>query len=652
MPVVAIFLLLCLVCVGSTSAQSGFTAVITPPDTSQFPRLTAYLDVHDPSGGFVHALTPQDVSMQEDGISLPVTDLEQQIPGVQFVIAITPGASFNIRDSMGTSRYEYLLQQLLSGTWTNQPPGVDDFSLLTMGGPQLTHSSNPASLLTALKGYVPGEQDVVPNLEVLAAALQVALDPTARPGMERAILFITPPQGTEVSLGLQSIIASAGQQNVHIFVWILAAPEIFTSPEVDQLRSLANQTTGAFFTFSHDEPVPDLEYLLEPLRYVYQLSYASQITTPGTHQVVAQVNTASGMITTLQQSFELDLQSPDPTLLDVPDEIVRTFAAQPTPGTSAISADLQPEEQVLTITVSYPDGYDHSLSITRLYVDGAVAAENSQAPFDKFVWDLRQYTQTGVHTLMVEAIDDMNLVGKSDSTSVRIIVPSAAQGIFISISEKKPLLLGAAIIVSVSMLVLVLILGGHIRPKPHPGQVRNSVRGSEKTHPASPRSNIDLHESQVSGPVKTAGVTLVPVRNRLNGWLDHLPWFRHEEERVPVIAYLIPLVGFDEPTLPAPLPITAQDISLGGDPHLASLVIINPSIEGLHARIYRQDKKFLISDAGTVAGTWVNYEQVVSPGTALQHMDIIHLGRIGFRFQLSEPGQSRKVTITPLEADR
>jgi predicted component of type VI protein secretion system len=108
-------------------------------------------------------------------------------------------------------------------------------------------------------------------------------------------------------------------------------------------------------------------------------------------------------------------------------------------------------------------------------------------------------------------------------------------------------------------------------------------------------------------------------------------------------------VGFDEPTIPAPLQITTENISLGSDPHRATLVIVDPSIEGLHARIHRQDKAFLIADAGTVAGTWVNYEQVISQGTLLQHMDIIHLGRIGFRFQLLEPGQPRKVTVTPLE---
>ena len=67
--------------------------------------------------------------------------------------------------------------------------------------------------------------------------------------MERAILFITPPQETDVSLGLQSIISSANQQNIHIFVWLVAAPEVFELPEIDQLRNLADQTHGIFFCF-------------------------------------------------------------------------------------------------------------------------------------------------------------------------------------------------------------------------------------------------------------------------------------------------------------------------------------------------------------------------------------------------------------------
>jgi hypothetical protein len=133
--------------------------------------------------------------------------------------------------------------------------------------------------------------------------------------MERAILFITPPQETDLSLGIQSLVASASQQNVHIYVWLVAAKEAFDLPEIEQLRNLADQTHATFFAFSHDEPVPDLATLLEPLRYIYRLGYDSKITTAGSQQIAAQVTIGVELITTQPQSFELNLQPPAPLLL-------------------------------------------------------------------------------------------------------------------------------------------------------------------------------------------------------------------------------------------------------------------------------------------------------------------------------------------------
>jgi predicted component of type VI protein secretion system len=121
---------------------------------------------------------------------------------------------------------------------------------------------------------------------------------------------------------------------------------------------------------------------------------------------------------------------------------------------------------------------------------------------------------------------------------------------------------------------------------------------------------------------------------------------------VPIIAYLTPLVDPDETTIPAPLQIIADDTTLGRDPLQANLVISDPSIESVHARIHHEGKSFLITDAGSVAGTWVNYDPVPPKGTQLEHADIIHLGQVGFRFNLAEPDQLRKVVVTPLESDR
>jgi hypothetical protein len=632
-----------------TSAQSAYNVTLTSPDTSDFPQLAAFLDVHDSAGGFIHGLTAQQVTMQENDLQLPVLGVQELKPGVQFVLAITPGASFSIRDGTGNTRFSYLLQGMQSGTWALQPSGTDDFSLVTVGGPQLTHSSDPSRLLLALGSYHLSSAETTPNLEALASALQVAADPTPRPGMERAILFITPPQSSDVSLGLQSIIASAAQQNIHIFVWLLASQDVFDLPQTDLLRNLADQTHAAFFAFSHDEPVPDLDTLLEPLRYVYQLEYASQAAASGQQQVAAQVTIDGELVSSQPQPFELNLLAPSVVILDPPAEVAREFPVQATPGVTSSSADLQPMDQVLNIQVTFPDGHVRPLAKTSLYVDGSVAAENTSPPFEQLVWDLRPYTQDGTHLLRIEATDNLGWVGQSGEVSIAVDVPSTSQEVVAVVSHNRLLVTGLVIFTSASILLLVLIIGGRIRPKPYSGQVPSSAGSNEKLPPVGFLVRLRRLKDPVTQPVKIAPAHSAKAKAAVSIWRLHFPWFRHAEPAIIARATLVPLAGSDQPTLPTALKITSDAVTLGSDPRRADLLIIDPSIESVHARISRLGNSFMISDAGSVAGTWVNYEPVSPTGTNLDHADIIHLGRVGFRFTLPGPNHPRKVVVTPME---
>ena len=50
----------------------------------------------------------------------------------------------------------------------------------------------------------------------------------------------------------------------------------------------------------------------------------------------------------------------------------------------------------------------------------------------------------------------------------------------------------------------------------------------------------------------------------------------------------------------------------------------------------------------SVAGTWVNYAPVSISGSQLQHGDLIHIAKKGFRFTLSRPTRPRRTVVTPL----
>ena len=69
-------------------------------------------------------------------------------------------------------------------------------------------------------------------------------------------------------------------------------------------------------------------------------------------------------------------------------------------------------------------------------------------------------------------------------------------------------------------------------------------------------------------------------------------------------------------------------------------------MEGLHALLSRKrDGTFRLKDQGSVAGTWVNYAPVSQGGTQVEHGDLIHIGRVGFRLLLGKPTQPRPPKI-------
>jgi predicted component of type VI protein secretion system len=97
-----------------------------------------------------------------------------------------------------------------------------------------------------------------------------------------------------------------------------------------------------------------------------------------------------------------------------------------------------------------------------------------------------------------------------------------------------------------------------------------------------------------------------------------------------------------------PIDLTGADLILGSDASLAAVVIDDPSVGGMHARIIRQaDGGYLVRDQGSVAGTWVNFELVPEDGRLLRQGDRIQLGRVEFRFRLPGDAPTREIKVYP-----
>jgi hypothetical protein len=636
---IGLFLITFLLLAKPAAAQPGLTAGIYPPDTGEFPRIETFLDIRDALGQVIPGLTAGSLRILEDGQSLEAEALEQLRPGAQFVLAINPGPSFAIRNSQGLSRSD-ILTQALTG-WLNSRRGttIDDLSLLIQSGIEISHLSNPTDLLSFLSLEQVNLRQAIPTIDSLSRAIDIASDPSPRPGMGRAVLLITPPVEAQSEISTDTLVALAQEQGVRVHVLMVPDPGAYTPNAEQHLRNIAAQTGGTFSIYSDDEPMLDPESILEPLRSMYRLVYSSAARSSGTHQLAVEVETPQGNVATSPQTFDLNILPPDPAFVSPPLEIERKPPVEPEASNrdEIPLSDYLPEQQEIQVLVGFPDERMRRLVQTSFFVDGQLVAENRQEPFDRFTWKLDDYTASGAHTLRVEAEDELGMVGSSIDHLVQLTVELPPRSPWLWVYRNIPALSALAVILAGSVLLLILVLGGRLGPR-LPGR---RLRGRRRSDP-------------VTQPVQ---IKHEPGTGRLSGWANRIHW--PQRPIAPKADAFLNRLSEEEDAAPAPIPILSNEITLGSDPNLATLVIDDPSVESLHARLYRkEDGTYRIVDEGSIAGTWINYSPI-SPaklssgeGTLLEHGDLVHIGRVGFRFSLSQPAPARKLIVKPIKPNQ
>jgi len=631
-----LLLLLMIALATPARAQKGIRAILYPPNTEQFPRVVTYLDIHREEGGFVHGLRAAQIQLYENGRPLSLAEFTELRPGVQVVVAVNPGPPFAIRNSQGLSRYDLLVQALVRWAKGRSGSTLDDLNLIITAGPERTHFSNPGELALALEEYTFDGSGATTSLETLAQAVEIASDSLVREGMERAVVFITSPLGGDITFGLQNLIARAAQERIRFFIWYVASPQAFETPEARQLSELALQSGGDFLAFSGEESLPDLETYLHDLRDIYRLAYDSLIIQGGEQQLEVEIAIDGLAARADPLSFELELLPPDPAFILPSMEILREIPEElrEQPWDPLDASALIPEEHVLQVLVDYPDGRIRPLERTALYVDGVLVGENTEPPFDFFTWDLRPYTSTAQHLLRVEAQDSLGIVGSSIEIPVQISVELPSSNPMAALVQRWPVVLSLAGLLLGALLLLALITGGRLRP-------------SLARLPASLRRRVKARASAItpSAPVPDPRKSSASGHPRTN-WVNRLHW-PQRRMNAQAHAYLNRIYEPDDAHTPPPISISADEITFGSDPNQATLLLDDLSVQALHARLVRQaDGEFYLSDEGSVAGTWVNYLLIPGTGARLEHGDLIHIGRVGFRFSLREPQRVRKLVVT------
>jgi hypothetical protein len=616
--------------------QSGSAAFFTPPDYSRFPSIQFHLDVFDAEGSFAQGLGLTDIQLIEDGKVLTPESVELLKTGLQVIVVLNTSPVLSTKTNNQTE-YERLVLGLQD--WAKSIPAetLDDFSLSTPTGLFLIRAREPAKFEHALTEFQPDLVKTQPSLTSLSEALDLATDPLGRPLMKRSILYITPSLPTNNIASLPDLALRAQEIGVRVNVWQVGPGANTGEGTPDPLQTFAESTGGKYFRVLPGIPLPEMEPVFQPQRSTYAIQYRSGIQKSGSHSLSVQANLGSSSASTAEQRFDLAVEPPNPIFLTPPLTVQRSWTV---PTQKEEAPALLPDVVPLQILVEFSDQHPRPLKATRLYADGVLVSENTQEPFDRFDWSIAGKDIPARSVLRVEAVDSLDLVGASSEITVEILVDLPVKTSLFDRLSERGMIAVSAMVAAGAALALVLAL-------------TNTQRRARWKRQMAARK---LEKDPVTQPVKVQPLASRPARTGF--------WKRREAKSTPIPTWprasvpnaparLLILDENEQPVTGGILPLSRQEITFGSDPKRATQVLNSPTVDGLHARLYRNEQEeFFLADQNSIAGTWINYAPVTPAGAHLEHGDLIHIGKVMFRFELTDPSRVPPVEVKVIDLEQ
>jgi hypothetical protein len=589
-------------CLGlAAAAQAAGKIRLSPPTTTAFPQVEFYATVIGPDGRPIHALPPTSFSLTEDGIAVADFVMQEEIVGARQIFAINTVTALRRRDVQGVTRLQQVRQALI-GAWSSRPtsPTADQVSLIT---PEETISLNrPAvsQLIPPLEDWAATYSGPEVGYRVLLNALTASLDPLPHPAMAKDVIFVTPllDRNNESELNdAQSLAATSGAR---IHAILVGTEEQTGTAEALRLRQTAEATGGSFQVFDPSVGLADLDSRLQDVRTRYAVQYVSPAAASGPHAVQLSVSTSDFAAESELVAYDVDLTPPQVAFIQPPQSVARRTDDPDTP-----LADIPPTFLELPLLITYPDGHERPIERLQLFVNGEVHETRSDPPFDRVRWDLSSIVESAPFHLRAEATDSQGMTASTEILPVTIEVIPGPRGLE-ALRPAMPALLGGLALIGLAVALAL-------------GWIRLGERSAEPGWAGAASGSLGLIRRASLGLLQTGAApeaVLVPIR------ADGAPG--------------------------APVGLDGSDLTIGSDPALCGLLVDDPSVSGIHARLTRRAAGvFSLRDQDSVAGTWVNEAPVAGSGRDLAHGDRIRFGRAAYRFRLATPPGETRVVVRP-----
>jgi len=590
-----------------------------PPDLSQFPKITLYIEAYDSQEKFITGMDLDNFSIFEDGYQRTVNEVQELEPGLHTILALNLGATLsNRKNTTIPTRYEETIYTI--ATWLNsiQSTAANQYSLISNEGILVEKSQEKTSFTNTLQNYKPNLFNFEPSLASLSAALDVAAKPSLISQSKQSILYITPlPLGQDLAK-IASMQARAKEIGVAVNVWLVAPETASNAPALQYLNQLATATGGKFLFYIEGSASPNPEEYVGRMRNVYRLRYTSVVSQSGTHAVRASAKFGNLSAETPDTDFSINLNLPTATLMNLPPGINREYAESSESGEKM----LQPSVITLQASITFPDGFERQLKATRLYVDGEVLVENTEEPFDYFGWQLEEYHYSGEHLVAVEVEDILGFRNISPPAAVMVnvasIYPNWLVGLLKFINQ------GGWIPLVVAGIGGSLYAGLRLRKRWAASQKDRGLFEVEDGLQDPMLQSVPGLGSTLDSDYLTSQTKASAANNLTQESAPRLIW----------AGKAAPQAGLKE------ILLEKQETIIGSDEQQAVIVLPSPSVSPQHALLVRSERgSVTIADLGSDSGTWVNYAPVSGAGVLLHNGDLVQIGSLTFRYKIGSFNQ-------------
>ena len=584
-----LLILLCLLPLHILAHAQDIPAIISDsPRLTEFPYLSIIFKILDVNGQPVQQINKDQITIYEDNKAVDLEDITVYYGGVHFILAINADRQLGLRDINGISNYEYLMNSIDNWHKYLTPSDQDLWSFMVNQGKSISSLNNSDTWYGLVKAYQPEMRNAVGNLASLSTSIDLAKTYSKSIPLDQVMLYITPVPAMSDLEELIDLRQGAIASGMHINIWMIGNENDLNSNRGQALFDLAKSTGGSFFLFPGYGTIPNPQNYLDPYGTYFKASYISGITTSGKHSVSIGLKNENQDLRSDIQEFNITVLPPSPIFLSPPIEIFRTIGF---PGEDF--GNNPSDVRSINVMIEFNDQHPRNLRSIQLYQDGILVYEQKSPPFGSLLWDVSGITETSMVNLQVRLEDEIGLTANSAILPVHVIVENLETGVDCGITAwnmAKYILLGIIAFFIAVTIIFFLVRNYKIRKK-----INNFSLPNKKS---SKQNKLQMLDQANSGMLT---------------WMDK---DNHPKDIKPILVQQ-----------------TTQII--GRDPQKSDIMIEDRSVEMIHAKIeYDPKQGFRLSDLGSVAGTWVNYAPVSQFGVILENLDLIHIGRVAFRFTL------------------